>query len=410
MKSLTLPLSKIKLNDDNPRLIKDGRFAQLVKSLQEFPEMLALRPLVVDESFTVLGGNMRLRAMQHLHYTEALVTVAVGLTDAQKREFVIKDNGSFGEHDWDALANGDWPDAATLNDWGVEIPTDWGVVEELPAAEEGEPDLTPPSEPVTVLGDLYELNKHRIQCGDSCDIDVVDKTLNGAEPLLMITDPPYGVEYDADWRNEAIGADGEPVGGRAVGKVLNDDNADWSAAWAISPAKVAYVYHDGLFAGVVATSLQDCDFQLRSQIIWAKSNFAISRGHYHWKHEPCYYAVKKGSSAKFIGDHTNHTIWEIAKPSHSESGHSTQKPVECMAKPIRNHEGDVYDPFLGSHTTLIACEQEGRTCYGQELNPAYTDVGVRRWLRYMADNNRPATVKRNGTLLTPAELAEFTPA
>ena len=153
MQTLTLPIGQIRLNDDNPRLIRDARFAQLVKSLQEFPEMLALRPLVVDEAYTVLGGNMRLRAMLHLHYTEALVTVAEGLSEAQKREFVIKDNGSFGEHDWSALANGEWGDAATLNDWGVDVPPDWGVVVELPAAEEGEPDLTPPSEPITVLGD-----------------------------------------------------------------------------------------------------------------------------------------------------------------------------------------------------------------------------------------------------------------
>ena len=140
MQALTLPIGQIRLNDDNPRLIKDARFAQLVKSLQEFPEMLALRPLVVDETYTVLGGNMRLRAMQHLHYTEALVTVAEGLTDAQKREFVIKDNGSFGEHDWDMLANGDWPDAATLNDWGVDVPAEWADIEPELLGEIGLPD------------------------------------------------------------------------------------------------------------------------------------------------------------------------------------------------------------------------------------------------------------------------------
>jgi DNA modification methylase len=157
----------------------------------------------------------------------------------------------------------------------------------------------------------------------------------------------------------------------------------------------------------VAQSLENCDFQLRNLIIWAKNNFAISRGNYHHKHEPCWYGVRKGSTAQWIGDHSQTTLWEIDKPQKSETGHGTQKPVECMSRPMLNHEGDVYDPFLGSHTTLIACEQNKRTCYGQELNPAYVDVGVRRWLTYMRDNNRPYTVKRNGVLLTETELAQF---
>ncbi|MBC6988957.1 ParB N-terminal domain-containing protein [Hymenobacter sp. BT491] len=124
-----VPIEQVKLNDHNPRLIKDDRFAQLVKSLQEFPEMLHLRPLVVDEDGVVLGGNMRLHALLHLKHTEVPITRALGLTEEQKREFVIKDNGSFGAWDWDTLSSGDWPDAATLNEWGVDVPKEWADIE-----------------------------------------------------------------------------------------------------------------------------------------------------------------------------------------------------------------------------------------------------------------------------------------
>lgn len=258
-----------------------------------------------------------------------------------------------------------------------------------PAANEGltDPDEESaiPAEPVTRLGDVWVLGNHRIICGDSTSAEVVAKLLAGAKPHLMVTDPPYGVEYDAGWRNDAVRANGAAIGGRAVGKVENDDRADWREAWALSPADVAYVWHAGLFAGVVAESLQACDFQLRSQIIWSKSNFAIGRGDYHWHHEPCWYAVKKGATGHWVGDRKQTTVWSIAKPQKSDTGHSTQKPVDCMRIPIENNSipGDaIYEPFSGSGTTIIACEMTGRLCYAIELNPAYVDVAVTRWERF----------------------------
>ena len=159
----------------------------------------------------------------------------------------------------------------------------------------------------------------------------------------------------------------------------NDDRCDWSEAWVLFPGNVVYCWHADLHASTVITSLQASGFEMRSQIIWAKSNFVLSRGHYHWKHEPCWYAFRKGQTADWIGDHSQTTLWEIPKPMKSETGHSCQKPIECMARAIRNHKGDVYDPFLGSGTTLIAAEQEGRTCYGMELEPKYCDVSIARY-------------------------------
>jgi DNA modification methylase len=240
----------------------------------------------------------------------------------------------------------------------------------------------PPVDPVTKPGDLWLLGEHRLLCGDSTKAEDVGRVLGGRKPFIMVTDPPYGVEYDADWRNHALRSDGSPIAGRAIGKVQNDDKVDWTEAYKLFPGHVAYVWHAGRHASDVVLNLAAALFEMRCQLIWAKSNFAIGRGHYHWGHEPCWYAVRKGGSAKWCGDRTQSTIWNIAKPSKSETGHSTQKPVECMARPIRNHgdkDDDVYDPFLGSGTTIVAAEQLGRRCYALEIEPRYCDVAVQRW-------------------------------
>jgi len=206
-------------------------------------------------------------------------------------------------------------------------------------------------------------------------------------PLLpkadaIVTDPPYGVEYDADWRNKAKRADGTPIGAGATGVVMNDDRADWAEAWALFPGDVAYVWCAGTKSHVVAMSLEACNFEMRSMIVWAKSNFAIGRSHYHEQKEPCWYAVRKGKTGHWGGDRKQTTLWQIPKPQKSETGHSTQKPIECMKRPIENNSSQgqaVYEPFSGSGTTIIAAETTGRSCHAIELSPAYVDVAVLRW-------------------------------
>jgi DNA modification methylase len=152
------------------------------------------------------------------------------------------------------------------------------------------------------------------------------------------------------------------------------------------------VYHAGVHSGTVQKSLQDCNFLIRSQIIWVKSNFAISRADYHWKHEPCWYAVKKGSKGNWASDRKQTTVWEIAKPAKSETGHSTQKPVECMARAIANHDGDCYEPFNGSGTTMVAGHQLGRKVYAMELKPEYVQICIDR----MRKLDPSIEIKRNG--------------
>jgi site-specific DNA-methyltransferase (adenine-specific) len=217
----------------------------------------------------------------------------------------------------------------------------------------------------------------------------------------MVTDPPYGVNYDPSWRKDAgIGSENA-----ATGKVLNDDRADWREVWALFPGSVAYVWHGGLHSAVVAESLKVCKFDIRAQIIWVKTRPALSRGNYHWQHEPAYYgvkdgreddwrfipehevagyAVKKGKTADWKGDRKQSTVWFIEHLK-SDTGHGTQKPVECMKRPMENNSSPgqaVYEPFSGSGTTIIAGEMCDRCVHAIELNPAYVDVAVTRWQNF----------------------------
>ena len=237
-----------------------------------------------------------------------------------------------------------------------------------------------PEVPVTRLGDLWLCGGHRVLCGDSTSEAAVARALGQETPFLMVTDPPYGVEYDPKWRDEAAEHIGHAK--RSTGEVENDDQADWMEAYALFPGAVAYVWHASVGAAQFAINLAGAGFVIRRQIVWAKPRFAISQGHYHWQHEPCWYAVRKGQTAQWAGDRSQSTLWEISNKIEDHTEHSTQKPVECMARPIRNHgkQGDsVYDPFLGSGTSLIAAEGLGRRCVGLELAPKYVDVIVGRW-------------------------------
>lgn len=378
---VTQKLSALKPYERNPRRISKDAYEKLKAGLQEFGYH---QRLICQPDGGVIGGHQRLRAMKELGWKQVDVLVPNRpLTEDEYRKLVVTDNLPYGEFDMELLS-ADY-EIEELLDWGM--PPNWlgeaVEADEIDSVGEEQDEVPePPVAPKTVLGDVWVLGNHRIVCGDSTDPLVVDKALNGIKPNLMVTDPPYGVEYDADWRNQVERANGKKIGGRAVGKVENDDNADWREAWALFPGNIAYIWHAGKFAGTVQNSLEACGFDIRSQIIWAKSNFAISRGDYHWQHEPCWYAVRKGGTGNWMGDRKQTTLWQIDKPQKSETGHSTQKPVECMRRPIENNSSPgqaVYEPFSGSGTTIIACEQTGRTCHAIELNPAYVDVAVQRW-------------------------------
>jgi len=366
-----ISLSKLKENPENPRRISKERLDALCKSIKEFPKMMSLRPIIIDKDGVILGGNMRYRALKKLGYKEIpdeWVKKDGELTEEERRRFIIVDNNEYGEYDWDILYD-KW-DKDELLSWGLELP-DF----DLPEDKVIEDDYEVPEEIETdiKLGDLFEIGQHRLLCGDATKKEDVEKLLNGDKPYLTVTDPPYGVNYDPEWRNNLLG-----YSNIAALKVKNDDNASWIEVWKLSPSNVFYIWMAGLNIHKTINELLNCKIQARSEIIWRKNNIVISRGNYHWQHESCVYAVRKNYNAKWIGDRKQSTVWEIDKNLKSETGHSTQKPIECMARPIRNHEGDVYDPFLGSGTTMVAAHQLGRKCYGMEIEPKYCQIVIDR--------------------------------
>ena len=377
----------------NARTHSDAQVAKIAASIREFG---FLNPIIVDGASGIVAGHGRVMAAQKLGLTVVPVIEAAHLTEAQKRAYVLADNRLALDAGWDLemlrveltdLKGMDFDLSLT----GFEI-GELGKLMLDPNAGRTDPDDIPPAPtvPVSVLGDVWQLGRHRIACGSSTDADTVTAVLAGVKPHLMVTDPPYGVEYDASWRdgrlNEETGVrtgkvGGGDIAGRAKGKVLNDDRADWREAWALFPGDVAYVWCASLFSPIVAESLQAERFILRSLIIWDKTRLAISRSDYHWQHEPCWYAVRKGATGHWSGDRKQTTVWPIPHRK-SETGHSTQKPVECMKRPIENNSSPgqaVYEPFSGSGTTIIAGEMTGRSVHAIELNPAYVDVAVKRW-------------------------------
>ncbi len=384
----TVDYRELKEFQGNLKDLSKENYSKLKKSLTEFGFIV---PIFVWGD-KVIDAHQRLRVLKKekaepfkIPYVEI---EAANEQDAKKKLLAISSQyGKIIQEGFDEFTfdlDSDWLDE-TINFDALNVFEKTGPdvgVNGL-TTDDDVPDV--PEKPKSKEGDIYQLGLHRVMCGDSTNSEMVQKLLGEGDPVLMVTDPPYGVEYDPNWRNEAArtskGMGNRCIGAGAVGKVLNDDKVDWTKAWDNFKGPVAYVWHAGKHAAEVQLSLEKSDFEIRSQIIWAKTRLIISRGHYHWQHEPCWYAVRNGATGNWNGDRSQTTLWTIEHVK-SETGHGTQKPVEAMRLPIQNNskKGEaVYDPFLGSGTTLIAAEKMGRTCYGMELSPSYVDVIVKRW-------------------------------
>ena len=383
----TWPLERLKPYARNAKTHGADQVAKIAGSMAQFGWTV---PVLVAGDGEVIAGHGRILAATQLGLTEAPVIVLDHLTEAQRRAYRIADNKLTELGAWDeALLAGELQELLAEDfDLSVVGFSDAELDELLAGdgdedgARDGEDEVPEtPVDPVSRPGDLWLLGPHRLLCGDATVATDVERVLGGVTPLLMVSDPPYGVEYDPSWRNKAGAAST-----RRTGKVLNDDRADWREAWALFPGDVAYVWHGALHATTVAESLEAAGFAIRSQIIWAKERLVLSRGDYHWQHEPCWYAVKKAGKGHWAGDRKQTTLWQISsRDQDAETVHGTQKPVECMRRPILNNSSPgqaVYEPFMGSGTTLIAAETTGRVCLGIELNPAYVDVAVERWQRF----------------------------
>ena len=404
LKVVLRPVSGLIPYARNSRTHSDAQVAQIAACIREFG---FTNPVLIGADGGIIAGHGRVMAARKLGMEDVPCIELGHLTPAQRRAYVIADNRLALNAGWDEdmlrLELGD------LQADGVDLELLGFTGDELSAllADEGTEGLTDPddtqevqTEAVTVLGDVWLLGRHRIVCGDSTDALVVEKALNCVKPHLMVTDPPYGVEYDPTRTSNNA---------KKAGKVLNDDRADWREAWALFPGDVAYVWHADLRARQVVESLEACGFSMRAQIIWAKDRMTLGRGHYHFQHEPCWYSVRDKGTGHWAGGRDKTTVWQIKAREDGGHGHGTQKPVECMKRPIENNSSPgqaVYEPFSGSGTTIIAAEMTGRACHAIELAPAYVDVAVRRWQSF---TGKQATLEADGRTFD-AVAAERTPA
>jgi DNA modification methylase len=380
------PIEALVFHASNARTHSEAQVALIAGSIREFG---FTNPVLVDGANGIIAGHGRVMAAQKLGLPTVPVIELAHLSEAQRRAYILADNRLAEQAGWDRemLAL----EVADLAEFGIDLATLGFEAAELDALlHSGAPDPReedtpePPAVPVSQPGDLWVLGDHRLLCGSSTDAQAVARLLGPVRPHLMVTDPPYGVSYDPAWRARA-GA-GSP---KRTGKVLNDDRADWRAAWALFPGEVAYVWHGALHAAEVAESLEACGFAIRSQIIWAKERLVLSRGDYHWQHEPCFYGVKDRGKAHWSGDRKQTTLWQIPnRDQDAQTVHGTQKPVECMRRPMLNNSSPgqaVYEPFCGSGTSIIAAETTGRACLAMELDPAYVDVAVLRWQEFTGE-------------------------
>lgn len=445
MKTEKIKLSQININARNPRKISDKQLERLVRSILIFPEMQTLRPIVIDETYTALGGNMRYRALTaisekspaeinmmlangckgYAQKTEAerqnlrdywaawladptaIIVRADQLTEEQKREFIIKDNVAFGEWDDETLSEDFDPDE--LLDWGLGDFDDEPEDNDADEDDYGEEDAA--NAPTRCNpGDVWELGRHRLMCGDSTKEADVAKLMGGEQTDLLLTDPPYNVDYQGGTKDKMKIANDNMDDVAFVGFLTAAFNC---AIQAMRPGAAFYVWHADIKGYEFRTALKEVGLTLRETLIWVKNALVLGRQDYQWRHEPCLYGWKDGAAHYFVDDRSQSTVIEDAgvdyrklkkdellklvlqltdvsvpntviyedKPTKNDI-HPTMKPVKLMARLIKNstkQEQLVLDLFGGSGSTLIACEQINRKCFTMEYDPKYCDAILDRW-------------------------------
>lgn len=384
MKTETVKISLVKSNPNNPRLIKDDKFKKLVQSIKDFPQMLEIRPIVVNDEMIVLGGNMRLKACIEAGLKEVAIIKASDLTPEQQNEFIIKDNVGFGEWDWSELANA-WEDEK-LVEWGLDLPA--FETDEILEAEEDDFDCTPPEEPKTVLGDLYEIGEHRLLCGDSTDVDSVLKLIDKNKKFSIYTDPPYGINLDGD--NSNRGTNTSLMKGGLNLKSFKDDTIQY----AVDAFNITREFNPLKEVWWGANYYCHHLPQTNNWLVWDKRVEEKMRN----TNSDCELAwVKDGHNSVRIFRH----LWNgLIKASErgEKRVHPTQKPIELASYCFNAYEmgNIILDLFGGSGATMVACHQTKRNCLMMEFEPHYCDVIVNRMLKL--DNT--LTVKRNGVDVT----------
>jgi site-specific DNA-methyltransferase (adenine-specific) len=392
MKTETVKIGNVKSNPNNPRVIKDDNFSKLVNSIKEFPKMLKIRPIVVNDDMIVLGGNMRLKACKEAGLKEVPIIKASDLSEDEQRQFIIKDNVSGGEWDWDMLTS-DW-DTEKLEEWGLELPEDVAV-EELEAEED---DYEMPEEVHTdiVLGDLFEIGEHRLLCGSSTEVDTWEKVMEDMLCDLVVTDPPYNVAYEGKTK-DALTIQNDEMGDGDFYQFLYDFYTALGSF--TNPGGAWYVWHADSEGANFRKAMAESGIMVKQCLIWVKQTMVMGRQDYQWKHEPCLYGWKEGAAHNWYSDRKQTTVLEFDRPSRNAE-HPTMKPIPLISYQIENSSriGDlICDGFLGSGTTMVAAHQLKRKCYGMELDPKYCQVIIDR----MKQLDPGIVIKKNGTVIDP---------
>lgn len=394
------PIGKVKPYPGNARKIPKVAVRKVADSIKQFGWR---QPIVVDKKGVIVVGHTRHEAAKLLELKTVPVHVATDLTPQQIRLYRLADNRTNEETSWDSKLL--VTELGELQAMGVDLAGSAFEASELEQLLAG---ATPDDRVVDVPkvatsrpGDLWHLGPHRLICADCTSAEMVARVLGDRAPKLMVTDPPYGVEFDNEWRDRA----GVNTEGKAEGSYLKetgkstDVRADWSDAFALVPSlEVAYVWHASKYTVEVLAGLLKIGFVNHQQIIWDKGIAVRTRTHYWFQHEPCWYVRKKNAPWFGRGGTANSTIWAAHPPKfimgargEQKYDHPTQKPMDLMLRSIRNHtkKGDfVYEPFSGSGTTLAACEKSGRIVSAVEINPLYVDVGIQRWQEMTGEEAR----------------------
>ena len=385
-------ISELKELPGNPRTIKKDQFEKLKKSLKDNQDYFEARPIILSNrtgELIILAGNQRYKAAKAIGLEQVPTILLEGLSEEREREIVIRDNVENGDWDMDMLAN-EW-DAGQLQDWGVDLPELQDITE---IVEDEAPEVEPEAEPMTKLGEIYQLGNHRLMVGDSTKAEDVAALMNGEQADLLVTDPPYNVNYGSRGKlyQEKATQGLNYQAGKDDRTILNDNMDDQSfrefltdamiaADNAMRPGAAFYIWHADTEGLNFRYAVKAAGWSLRQNLIWVKNTLVLGRQDYQWIHEPCLYGWKDGAAHYFRDTRSETTVLNEDKPRKSAE-HPTMKPVKLISRLITNSSRErerVLDLFGGSGTTMIACEQLGRSCYMMELDPHYADVIIKRW-------------------------------
>lgn len=362
---------------NNARTHSDEQIEKIAKSMKEFG---FINPILVDGNLNVIAGHGRILGAKKLGMKEVPCLFIEDLTEEQKRAYIIADNRLAEDAGWDKeLLKIELEDLKNMNFditlTGFEL-EDFDFSMDETEVIEDEFDETVPEEPTSKKGEIYKLGKHFLMCGDSTDINDVEKLMNGVKADMLLTDPPYNVDYE---------------GGN--GLTIQNDNMDdetfreflrvsfFNANSVMKEGAVFYIWHADSEGYNFRGACHDIGWKVRQCLIWCKNTLVMGRQDYHWKHEPCLYGWKEGASHLWASDRKQTTVLEFDRPSVSKE-HPTMKPVGLFDYLIKNNtkkDDIVLDLFAGSGTSIIACEQNGRIAYSMELDPKYVDVIIYRW-------------------------------